>query len=68
MNFGKAVYLFAGIFFFSTLSLTPLHATHKDVRRLVRSDGMEIEVFEFGKGRETLIMAAGNGRDRKSVV
>lgn len=33
----------------------PLHATHKDARRIVMSDGIEIEVFEFGKGRETLI-------------
>ncbi len=62
MNFGQAIKSFAGVLSFSIISIKPLHATDKDAGKLVKADGIEIEVFEFGKGSETLIMAAGNGR------
>ena len=62
MDFRKAVCLCAGICSLLLLAVMPLHAADKDAGMLVKSDGIEIEVFEFGKGPETLIMAAGNGR------
>jgi pimeloyl-ACP methyl ester carboxylesterase len=62
MNFGQASKLFVGVLSFSIISIMPLHAIDKDTGKLVKADGIEIEVFEFGKGSETLIMAAGNGR------
>jgi pimeloyl-ACP methyl ester carboxylesterase len=62
MDFRETFYLFAGVFSFFILSVVPLQATDKGTQMLVKSGGVEIEVFEFGKGPETLIMAAGNGR------
>lgn len=62
MNFGQAIKLFVAVFGFSIVSIMPLHANDKEAGKLVKADGIEIEVFEFGKGSETLIMAAGNGR------
>lgn len=62
MNLGKAVSLYAGIVSISLLAVAPLHAADEGARRIVKSDGIEIELFEYGKGPETLIMAAGNGR------
>jgi len=62
MNLGKAVSLYAGIVSILLLAVAPLHAADEGARRIVKSDGIEIELFEYGKGPETLIMAAGNGR------
>lgn len=62
MRLGKYFYFLTMIFCFSIHAVMPLHAIDKDAGRIVKSDGTEIEVFEFGKGPETLIMAAGNGR------
>ncbi len=42
--------------------MLPLKPADAVSRTIVKSDGIDIEVFEFGKGPETLIMAAGTGR------
>ena len=44
------------------LAGVPVHAASERERIIVKSDGLEIEAFVVGKGNETLIMAAGNGR------
>jgi pimeloyl-ACP methyl ester carboxylesterase len=62
MRLGKSFYCLSMTFYLSVLAVMRLHASDKDAGRIVKSDGIEIEVFEFGKGPETLIMAAGNGR------
>jgi pimeloyl-ACP methyl ester carboxylesterase len=62
MDYRKALHSFAWVLSISILSVLPLHAADNGTRTIVKSDGIEIEVFEFGKGPETLIMAAGNGR------
>ena len=62
MIFQRIVILCAGICTLLLLAVMPLHAADKGTRKLIKSDGIEIETFEFGKGPEALIMAAGNGR------
>ena len=44
------------------LAIAPLCATAEGSRMLIKSDGLQIEAFVYGKGSETLIVAAGNGR------
>jgi pimeloyl-ACP methyl ester carboxylesterase len=63
----KAIYPFAWILSFSILSVLPLQAADSATRMVVKANGIDIEVFEFGKGPETLIMAAGNGRPAEQL-
>jgi pimeloyl-ACP methyl ester carboxylesterase len=43
-------------------SLFPLSAWSGAVTKVIRDGDVEIEIFIFGEGQDTLIMAAGNGR------
>ena len=51
----------AAIGAYSMTSITHTSASD-DTRRLISAHGQTIEAFVFGAGPETLIMAAGNGR------
>ncbi|MFH6781092.1 MULTISPECIES: alpha/beta fold hydrolase [Methylobacterium] len=62
MKIEKTLHIISMMSFLSSFAATPLLAADKDSGRIVKSDGIEIEIFEFGTGPETLIMAAGNGR------
>ena len=44
------------------LALVPLLAAAEGNRLLIKSNDIQIEAFVYGKGSQTLIMAAGNGR------
>jgi pimeloyl-ACP methyl ester carboxylesterase len=67
MDYKRALHLFAWVLSISVLSVLPLQAAGNGTRTIVKSDGIDIEVFEFGKGPETLIMAAGNGRPAEQL-
>lgn len=62
MDYRRALHFFASVLSISVLWVLPLQAADNGTRTIVKSDGIDIEVFEFGKGPDTLIMAAGNGR------
>lgn len=67
MHCDKAIRSFALIVSFTIFSVLPLQAADNVSRRIIKADGIDIEVFEFGKGPETLIMAAGNGRPAEQL-
>jgi pimeloyl-ACP methyl ester carboxylesterase len=62
MDIAKALKSVAGAVSLAVLSIFPLQAAAEGAGMIVKADGIEIEVFQFGTGTETLIMAAGNGR------
>jgi pimeloyl-ACP methyl ester carboxylesterase len=57
----------AAIGAYSMTSITHARASD-DARRLISAHGQTIEAFVFGKGPETLIMAAGNGRPAAQLM
>lgn len=67
MNIGKNTLLLAGSLSLASLSPSAVHAADKKAGRIVTSGDIRYEVFEFGKGSETLIMAAGNGRPAEQL-
>lgn len=56
---GRAVCLLLAVLALSLGQGAQAKAGH---RKLIKVDGLEIEAFAFGKGPQTLIIAAGNGR------
>ncbi|MDF0546571.1 alpha/beta hydrolase [Sphingobium sp. H39-3-25] len=62
-----AARIFLGVLCLSIWAVVPLHAGDRGEGRIVKVAGLQYEVFEFGKGTETLIMAAGNGRPAEQL-
>jgi pimeloyl-ACP methyl ester carboxylesterase len=50
------------LIFASLISSYPVLATNTEITRTIRAGDIEIETFIYGKGSDTLIIAAGNGR------
>lgn len=58
-TFGRAVGLLVALLLLAMGQVAQAQTGH---RRLLTVDGLQIEAFSFGRGPQTLIIAAGNGR------
>jgi pimeloyl-ACP methyl ester carboxylesterase len=60
MNYRRSIHTFACVLWISILSVLPAHGAGNGTRTIVKSDGIDIEVFEFGNGNDTLTYAPGH--------